>query len=435
MATAAILDHQIMATNEVKSEATQNKFQLNYTSVTPINLVKPNSGSNTDNDPTPSGKEKFEEAYYNPEMFNFFEIQLYRNGLLSTIDATASADSFVLFPLLPLELQRKIWFHALPPPESKVWAPVHVRYGDNDTKAAISIDSDAVSTSSTALPFPYALQSVCRIAREISLKHYCQLTFDEIRDPEDDDDDYDAYREVTVIAKPVIWFDKEVDTLNFTEMNRLSVYTDGYKVSLDLRGLRSLTIELLRIRWISNNQQDVDNFWIGLESHCPVLERLAILLNITSDLPRGRRVFDKLNPEDRLQDFNETFIEQLRNCQWISAGDNSGELESIIHESCEMWKTYTSKAMQAKRGFWKEIDLRPVWAVYFTSLCRGYDSRVDFVGRFMGINTSRYPLFTRCNEDGSLLDQYDHFKELFDEEDENIMEPFEEERLIDVGDD
>ncbi|TGO20891.1 hypothetical protein BPAE_0258g00120 [Botrytis paeoniae] len=439
MATAAILDDQVMINNEVKPVATQNKFQINYTSVTPVNLVNPDSGYNTDNDPTPSGKEKFEAAYYSPEMFNFFEIQLYRNGLLSTIDAPTSADSFILFPLLPLELQRKIWFYTLPPPDSNVWALFHVRYCDNDTKAAISIDSDARSTSSTAFSFPYALQSVCRTAREIFLKHYSQFTFDginneKIRDPEDEDED--DYRLVTVIAKPGIWFDMEMDTLHLTNMYLLPMYTDGYKVSLDLTGLRSLTIDLISMQWMSNTERDMDVFWTGLESHCPILKRLTIILNTVSKFPRVRRAFDGVSPKHRLQDFNEAFIEQLRHGQWVPSCNNSDKLEWVIQESCELWETHILKAMQAKRDFWKKIDLRPVWVVYITSYYRGYGSEEDFLRSFMAIQTSWYPtLFIRCNEDGSLLDEYDHFKELFDEEDENIMEPFEDERLIVIGDD
>ncbi|KAF7948477.1 uncharacterized protein EAE97_003888 [Botrytis byssoidea] len=206
--TTAILDHQVMANDEVKPVATQNKFQIKFTSINPVNLVGPDSGCNSNNDPTPSGKKELEAAYYSSKMFNFFETQLYRNGLLSTIGATASSDSFILFPLLPIELQRKIWFYALPPPDSNVWALFHVRYCQNNTKAAISIHCHSREISKPAFPFLYALQPVCRMAREMFLKHYSQFTFDginnkNIRDPEDEDDN--NYRLVTVIAKPGIW--------------------------------------------------------------------------------------------------------------------------------------------------------------------------------------------------------------------------------------
>ncbi|KAF7937270.1 uncharacterized protein EAE98_001584 [Botrytis deweyae] len=77
MATAAVLDHQVMTNHEVKPMATQNKFQTNFTSVTPVNLVSPNSGCNTNNDTPFCGKEKFEAAYYSSEMFNFFEMTPY----------------------------------------------------------------------------------------------------------------------------------------------------------------------------------------------------------------------------------------------------------------------------------------------------------------------------------------------------------------------
>ncbi|TGO45602.1 hypothetical protein BCON_0379g00050 [Botryotinia convoluta] len=432
MATAAILDHQVMTNNEVKPVATQNKFQINYTSVTPVNLVNPDSGYNTDNDPTPSGKEEFEAAYYSPEMFNFFEIQLYRNGLPSTIDATASADSFILFPLLPIELQRNIWFYALPPPDSNVWARILVKYCDNDTKAGICIDHDSWPISSTALSFPYALQSVCRTAREMFLKHYSQFKFDginkKIRDPEDEDDD--DYREVTVIAKPGIWFDMEVDTLHLTNMYELPIYTEGYKVSLDLTGLRSLTIDMMNIQWMGDNERDMDIFWTGLESHCPVLERLTIVLNSIREFPRVRRAFDGISSKHQLQDFDEAFIEQLRHCQWVQPRIHSDKLEWNIQRSCELWETRSPKAMQANKDYWKKIDLRPVWMVYITSFYVDHIRGEVFPGPFMAVQTNwSTTLFIRCNEDGSLLDEYDHIKELFDE-DENIMEPLEEERLI-----
>ncbi|KAF5873518.1 uncharacterized protein Bfra_004980 [Botrytis fragariae] len=438
MATAAILDDQVMTNNEVKPVAIQNKFQTNYTSVTPVSLVNLDSEYNTDNDPTPPGKEKFEAAYYSPEMFNFFEMQVHRNGLLSIMDATASADSFILFTFLPIELQRKIWFYALPPPDSNVWALVNVRYCDNDTKAAISIDNDASSISRNALPFPDALQSVCRTAREIFLKHYSQFKFDginkKIRDPEDEDGD--DYREMTVMAKPGIWFDTEVDTLHLTNMYLLPMYTDDYKVSMDLTGLRSLTIDLISMQWVCDTKRDMDIFWTGLESHCHVLERLTIVLNNIREFPRVQRAFDGTSPEHRFQDFDEAFIEQLRHSQYVQPRIHSDKLERDIQRSCELWETRSLKAKQANMDYWKKIDLRPVWMVYITSFYVNYISREIFPGPFMAVQTYGFPtLFIRCNEDGSLLDEYDHFKELFDEEDEKIVEPFEEERLIVIGDD
>ncbi|KAF7901738.1 uncharacterized protein EAF01_007037 [Botrytis porri] len=313
MATAAIKDDQVITNDEVKPVATQNMLQINYSSVTPVSLVNQDSGHNTNNDSTPSGKEKFEAAYYSPEMFNFFEIQLHQNDLLSTTAATASADSFVSFPLLPIELQRKIWFYALPPPDSNVWALAYVRFCDNYTKAAISIENVASSISRNALLFPYALQSVCRMAREIFLKHYSQFKFDginkKIRHPEDEDGD--DYREVTVIAKSGIWFDTEVDTLHLTNMYLLPIYTYDYKVSLDLTGLRSLIVDFISMQWVCDTEQDMEIFWTGLEDHCPILERLIIVLNPVRKFPRVQRAFDGTSPEYRFQDFNEAFIEQL----------------------------------------------------------------------------------------------------------------------------
>ncbi|TGO08696.1 hypothetical protein BTUL_0196g00230 [Botrytis tulipae] len=437
-----------MANDEVKPVATQNKFQINFTSVNPVNLVSPDSGCNSNNDSTPSGKEKFEAAHYSSEMFNFFETQLYRNGLLSTIDATASADSFILFPLLPIELQRKIWFHALPPPDSNVWPQVLTRYWDNYSKVAISIGNDPWSIRPTAFKFKYALRYTCRTAREMFLKHYSHFKFDginkKIRDPEEQDDD--NYREVTVIARLGIWFDMEVDTLYLSNMYLLSrLHTgDAYDVSLDFTALRSLTIDMIDIidiHWLGGTEQDMDIFWTELESYCPALERLNIVLNDIRNFPRHHRKFDGTCPEHRFQDFNEAFIEQLRHGQWVQPRIYSDKIEGDIQMSRELWETRTPKAEQANMDYWKKIDLRPVWMVYITSFYADHAGREVIPGPLMAVQTRRDPtLFIRCNEDGSLLDEYDHFKELFDEEDEDIMEPldeepFEEERLIVIDDD
>ncbi|CCD54279.1 hypothetical protein ACHAPC_000958 [Botrytis cinerea] len=66
MAATAVLDRQALTDNDIKSGATQNKFETKYTAVTPTNLVNSNSGYNTDNDRTPSGQEKVEAAWYSP---------------------------------------------------------------------------------------------------------------------------------------------------------------------------------------------------------------------------------------------------------------------------------------------------------------------------------------------------------------------------------
>ncbi|TGO35559.1 hypothetical protein BHYA_0154g00210 [Botrytis hyacinthi] len=365
MATAAILDHPVMTDDKVKPVATQNKFQINFTSVTPVtpvNLVNPDSRCKTNNDPTPSGKEKFKAAYYSSEMFNFFETQLYRNGLLSTMDATASADSFILFPLLSIELQTKIWFYALPPPDSNFWAQFHVRYWDNYSKAAIFIGNDPWSISPTALEFLYALQYACRTAREIFLKHYSHFKFDGIN-----------------------------------------------------------MIDIIDMHWLGGIQRDMDIFWTELESYCPALERLNIVLNNIYDFPRLQRAFDGTPPDHRFQDFNEAFIEQLRHGQWVQPRTHSDKIEGDIQMSRELWETRIPKAEQANMDYWRKIDLRPEGSI---------------PGSLMAVQTSGDPtLFIRCNEDGSLPDEYDHFKGLFDEEDENIMEPREEERLTVIGDD
>ncbi|KAF7881071.1 uncharacterized protein EAF02_006962 [Botrytis sinoallii] len=463
MATAAIPDHQVMTNDKVKPVSTQNKFQTNFTSVIPVNLVSPDSGCNTNNDTPFSGKEKFEAAYYSSEMFNFFEIKLYRNDLLSTIDAPASADSFVLFSLLPIESQRKIWFHVLPPPDSNVWALCQVRYWDNCSKAAVSIENDLSSISLTAFTFLYALQYVCRTAREIFLKHYSHFKFDginkKIRDPEDEDDD--NYRKPTVIAKSGgIWFDMEVDTLNLSNIYMLSKHTNVDGFSLILTALRSLTIDMIDIidmPWLSVAERHMDIFWTGLESQCPALERLNIVLNNIRRFPRLQHLTElPPNIDFRILTkciflgvarpyhgliMNPHNIEQLRNGQWVNPRIHSDKIEGDIQMSRELWETHSSKVEQANMDYWKKIDLRPVWMVYITSFYADHVRRGVIPGPFMAVQTSGNPtLFVRCNEDGSLLGEYDYFKQLFDEEDENIMEPleeepFEEERLIVIGDD
>lgn len=383
------------------------------------------------------------------EMFNFFETQLYRNGLLSTIDATASADLFILFPLLPIELQRKIWFHALPPPDSNVWAQFDIRYWDNYSKAGIAIGNDRGSIRPTALKFIYALQYACRTAREIFLKHYSHFKFNhgmnkKILVPEDEDDN--NYREVTVMAKPGIWFDMEVDTLYLSNMSLLTrLHTgDKWDVFLDFTALRSLTIDMIDIidiHWLGRTEQDMHVFWTESESYCPALERLNIVLNDIRNFPRHHPGFDEPCPGYRFQDFDEAFIEQLRHGQWAQPRIYSDNIEEDIQMSRELWEARTPKAEQANMDYWKKIDLRPVWMVYITSSYTDHARREVIPGPLMALQTRRdLTLFIRCNEDGSLLDKYDHFKELFDEEDEDIMEPldeepFEEERLIVIGDD
>ncbi|KAF7897171.1 hypothetical protein EAF00_005399 [Botryotinia globosa] len=345
-------------------------------SINPVNPVGPDSGCNSNNDPTPSGKEEFEAAYYSSEMFNFFETQFYRNGLRSTIDATASADSFI--PTSAHRITTKDLFD--------------LRQWDNYSKAAISIGNDRWSIRPTTFQFIYALKYACRTVRDIFLKHYSHFTFHhENRNPEGEDDD--NYQEVTVMARPGIWFDMEVDTLYLANMSLLPRLHTGdiYDVSFDFTALRSLTIDMIDvidIHWLGGTEQDMYIFWTELESYCPALERLNIGFNNIYDFPRHHRGFDGTCPKHRFQYFNEAFVEQLRHGQWVQPRIYSDKIEGDIQMSRELWETRTPKAEQANMDYWKEIDLRPVWMVYITSFYADHARREVIPGPLMAVQTS-----------------------------------------------
>ncbi|EMR81034.1 hypothetical protein BcDW1_10345 [Botrytis cinerea BcDW1] len=417
MAATAVLDRQALTDNDIKSGATQNKFETKYTAVTPTNLVNSNSGYNTDNDRTPSGQEKVEAAWYSPEMFNFFEIQIYRNHPLSAIDSTVPADSFISFTLLPIELQRKTWFYALPPPDSNIWAQVKVEYYNHDSRPRIWIDHDYSPFGSTALPFPYALQSVCRTAREMFLEHYSQLKFDginkKISDPGDDE-----YRKVTLITNPGIWLDREADTLHLTNIYELPGYKENGKVSLNLTGLKFLTIDVMNITWMGEIMGDSDLFWTALEGFCPGLQRLTVVINDIHEFPRVHS-FDEISSQHLFQDFNEEFNDRLRHCQWIEPRTDRTSLGFVIQRNRDLCEIDFPKAMQLNMDYWRKIDIRPVWIACITPFYVDNLSGEVFPGPFVVVRTS-YDLevFIPCNEDGSFLDEYDHIKELFDEGDQ-----------------
>ncbi|KAK6605416.1 hypothetical protein H4I95_05222 [Botrytis cinerea] len=367
MAATAVLDRQALTDNDIKSGATQNKFETKYTAVTPTNLVNSNSGYNTDNDRTPSGQEKVEAAWYSPD--------------------------------------------------SNIWAQVKVEYYNHDSRPRIWIDHDYSPFGSTALPFPYALQSVCRTAREMFLEHYSQLKFDginkKISDPGDDE-----YRKVTLITNPGIWLDREADTLHLTNIYELPGYKENGKVSLNLTGLKFLTIDVMNITWMGEIMGDSDLFWTALEGFCPGLQRLTVVINDIHEFPRVHS-FDEISSQHLFQDFNEEFNDRLRHCQWIEPRTDRTSLGFVIQRNRDLCEIDFPKAMQLNMDYWRKIDIRPVWIACITPFYVDNLSGEVFPGPFVVVRTS-YDLevFIPCNEDGSFLDEYDHIKELFDEGDQ-----------------
>ncbi|ESZ93303.1 hypothetical protein SBOR_6341 [Sclerotinia borealis F-4128] len=417
MAAQTILDGEVMAETDVHHSVAQ---------------FHPVPGHSTKKDLVSSGQKDIEETCYSPDMLDFFETQLLPS-IAFGLDFTVPATSFTLFPYLPVELQRKIWFFALPPPEF-VRAHFKIKKCDDGPRVEFSIACVKSPINNPASSSPFGLQSVCYMAREIFLEHYRRLK------PIVDDDrkildfsDWDySFQEVTVTRGPGPWFDMAFDTLYLVHMYGLWHNLKKYKVALNFTTLRTLAVDEEDLKWIGEIEKKPGISFESMESLMPSLERLLIILN--TNYFNGyqlHRAPGDAPADTQLRDYNQIF-EELKHCQWMESCGNANRLSKwedwYSSEVCEKFSQNAAR----NSDYWKRIDVKLVWIVYIVPYYIESYSGDHIMGPFMVVELPQFILHLRCDADGTLPDQYDGISELFDEGEQGIHK---EEVLINMSND
>ncbi|KAF7852925.1 hypothetical protein EAF04_010864 [Stromatinia cepivora] len=419
MALPAILGGKIMKDNEAHPMTTQIKSEGNFISSLSVTQLNPDSGWSSENDSILSGNEKIEAACYSLDMLDFFETQCYSLQKRCNLDPTVPATSFTLFPFLPVELQRKIWFYLLPPP-SVVWGSLEVKDCDDKTKVEFCIRHTHSPTNFSASLPSYVLRSVSYVARKLFLENYRYLKFigdanKKIRRFSDWDD---TFRYVVVKRGPRPLLDTSVDNLYITNLFGLAILSERYGTSIDLTVLRCLTVDIINVEWMNcmPGARVPGAFLTELERLCPGLKRLFIVLNKAEGTrhPRTLRGSEDNLTNTQFLDFNQSFMEQLRYCQWIESCRYYTKIKWEIWNSGKECATIRQKT-GSNLGYWSRVDVKPVWMVHTVPYCVRR-SRNEIPGPFLAVEISHCRrLHLRCNADGTLPDQYDRIKELFDD--------------------
>ncbi|KAJ8065049.1 hypothetical protein OCU04_005763 [Sclerotinia nivalis] len=175
-------------------------------------------------------------------------------------------------------------------------------------------------------------------------------------------------------------------------------------------------------------------FLTEIQRLCPGLERHFIVLNkagLTHD-PRTLRGYEDSLTNTQFLDFNQSFIEQLR-YQWVESCRYYDDMKWEICDSSKECAKIRQKT-GSNLGYWSRVDVKPVWMVHTVPYCVS-GSRNEIPGPFLALEVSQYRrLHLRCNADGTLPDQYDQIKELFDDGDGGDTQPSVDEKALIITD-
>ncbi|KAI9645736.1 hypothetical protein NHQ30_005168 [Ciborinia camelliae] len=418
MTSPAIFGGEVLTDNGSYHMGTHSEPLMNDAAA---NQVNPDSGSNIEGVLT-SSQQSAEEACCSSDIFDCFVTKLSRD-IASALDPTPPATSFILFLCLPVELQRRIWFHALPSPDIfDVY--FNQKRSNNDREIELSVLGSSLSNQ----PEPsYELRFVCHMAREVFLEHYSRLKFASGSVIQRIEMCYDHrrndFRCLIVSAKPGSWFDMRFDVLYFVQsrFTQMEYHSKIFNTSFDFTLLRNLSLDstYLEVMIFERDSSGVMKFWQDLESLFPRLEQLFFILN--PHIKGLDCMNSPVNPKFR--DFDTTFTNLLRYRQSLESNEDWNVFEKT--SICRSFQKGNDIAQQfANHTNYHQKVFRPVWLVYIIPPRTSYmnmNTGEWIIGPCMVLKNWKIDIHLRCNADGTLPDQYEGIKDLFSEQEDLTM--------------
>lgn len=321
----------------------------------------------------------------------------------SCLDMRAPAESFVLFPRLPQELQRKIWFHALPS-HGVFEAFVESELRNHPLRSIISLRTSELGRDRSR---SFNIQLVCYKAREVFLEHYSQFKFkgrnsQVISRPNEWGE---GVHDLKVLGKPRSWFDMSFDILHLERavFRDLSICLDRYKMEIDFTPLKRLCLSTTQFEGLMLPHSEPTKFWKLFERFFPALEELRFLLNCDRD------------EGFCLQNFNTHFADLVLERQWLESNDNLLEVAKELRASCGRADGFAQQI--SRHTSYPGSVFRPVWLVSIVphTYYNYRNTRRRIEGPFMLLEHDRFELSLRCDKDGKLSHKYDGIERIFTE--------------------